>query len=156
MKIIFLSVGRLKKGYAKDGVAEYLKRIKRYMPVEEVEVKDEASGGAIPKVDVIKRESERLLSKTRQGDIIVALDEQGKSFTSHAFATQLERFMGSGKKRICFIVGGAYGLSPQIKKEADLTLALSSMTMPHDLARLVMAEQLYRGFTILRGEPYSH
>jgi len=85
-----------------------------------------------------------------------ALDERGRSFTSRAFATQLERFAGSGKKRICFIVGGAYGLAPELKARADMVLALSSMVMPHDMARLVLAEQLYRAFTILRGEPYSH
>jgi 23S rRNA (pseudouridine1915-N3)-methyltransferase len=156
LKIIFLSVGRIKKGYAKDGVAEYLKRIKRYLPVEEVVVKDESSGGARPRVDVIKREGERLLSKLKQGDIIVVLDEQGKSFTSATFAKQVERYLGSGKKRMCFIVGGAYGLCEEFKKKADLLLALSEMTMPHDLARLVLAEQVYRAFTILRGEPYSH
>jgi len=156
LKIIFLSVGKLKKGYAREGIAEYLKRTGRYMPVEEVVVKDESSGGAIPRVDVIRREGERLSGKIKEGDIVVALDERGRSFTSRAFATQLERFAGSGKKRICFIVGGAYGLAPELKARADMVLALSSMVMPHDMARLVLAEQLYRAFTILRGEPYSH
>jgi 23S rRNA (pseudouridine1915-N3)-methyltransferase len=156
LKIIFLSVGRIKKGYAKDGVAEYLKRINRYMPVEEVVVKDESSGGKVPRVDVLKREGERLLGKLKQGDIIIALDEQGRGFSSAAFAKQMERFLGSGKKRLCFIVGGAFGLSEELKKKADLLLALSEMTMPHDLARLVLSEQVYRAFTIMRGEPYSH
>jgi len=156
LKIIFLSVGKLKKGYAADGVAEYLKRINRYMPVEEVVVRDEASGGAMPRVDVLRREGERLLGKIKQGDIVVALDERGKGFTSKAFAARLGRFTGSGKRRICFIVGGAYGLSPELKAGADLLLRLSEMTTAHDLARLFLAEQLYRAFTILRGEPYSH
>ena len=156
MKIIFLSVGKLKKGYAKDGIVEYLGRIKRYLPVEEVVVKDESSGGKIPKVDVIRREAERLQGKINKGDIVVALDERGKGFTSHGFANEVERFTGSGKKRICFVVGGAYGLSPEFKAGADLLLRLSEMTMPHDMARLVLAEQVYRAFTIIRGEPYSH
>jgi len=156
LKIIFLSVGKLKKGYAKDGIVEYLGRIKRYMPVEEVVVKDESSGGAIPRVDVLKREGRRLLGKIKPGDIVVALDERGKGFTSEAFAAQIERFTTSGKKRICFIVGGAYGLSPELKAGADLLLRLSEMTTAHDMARLFLAEQLYRAFTILRGEPYSH
>jgi len=156
VKIIFLSVGKLKKGYASDGVGEYLGRIKRYMPVEEVIVRDESSGGKIPKKDVLRREGERLSGKLKSGDIVVALDEKGRGFTSHAFAAVVERYMGSGKKRICFIVGGAYGLSPELKQSADLLLRLSEMTMPHDLARLVLSEQVYRAFTILRGEPYSH
>ncbi len=156
MKIIFLSVGKLKKGYARDGVSEYLGRIKRYMPVEEVVVRDEASGGAMPRVDVLRREGERLLGKIKQGDIVVALDERGRGFTSQAFAAQIERFTTGGKRRICFIVGGAYGLSPELKTGADLLLRLSEMTTAHDMARLFLAEQLYRAFTILRGEPYSH
>ncbi len=156
MKIIFLSVGKLKKGYASDGVSEYLGRIKRYMPVEEVVVRDESSGGKIPKVDVLRREGQRLLGKLKPGDIVVALDERGRCLTSHGFAAEMERYMGSGKKRICFVVGGAYGLSPEFKQSADHLLRISDMIMPHDLARLVLSEQVYRAFTILRGEPYSH
>ncbi len=183
MKIVTISVGSLKKPYVKDGVTEYEKRIKRYAGFEATEVKDAPSFGKTPHSAVMKKEAASITAKILPTDFIVALSEWGgegktgkSNFTkgqrgsktsgvgpdSREFAAFLERiFSGtqggsSGKKRICFIIGGAFGLDPELIKNADHVLSLSPMTLPHELARLVLVEQIYRAFTILRGEPYSY
>lgn len=156
MKIAFISVGSLKKSYAESGVAEYVKRIKRYAPVETVDVKEEKAPAKTPREEVMRREGERILGTLKPGDYAVALTDTGAPFSSAAFSGLIAGHMDSGTKRLCFIVGGAWGLHGSVLDAASATLSLSSMTFPHDLARLVLAEQVYRAFTIIRGEPYSH
>ena len=156
MKIAIITVGTLKKGYIKTGVDEYASRLARYVPVEFVEVRDETGSVKMPRRDVLRREGERLKAKLGKGDFVVALTDKGKAMTTEDFARFVERTLSSGKRRICFVVGGAYGLDEDLIASADLKLSLSAMTMPHELARLVISEQLYRAFTIMRGEPYSH
>ncbi|MEE9615102.1 MAG: 23S rRNA (pseudouridine(1915)-N(3))-methyltransferase RlmH [Thermodesulfobacteriota bacterium] len=156
MKIVFLCVGGIKKGYIARGVEEYLKRIGRYSPVEVIEVKEGPAPKGAPRVDVLKREAERIVKKLGKRDFIVALSDTGRVFDSKGFSGFFERILSGGKQRICFIVGGAYGLHPTVVEGADANLSLSAMTMPHELARLVLFEQVYRAFTIMKGEPYSH
>jgi 23S rRNA (pseudouridine1915-N3)-methyltransferase len=156
LKIAFISVGNLKKSYAESGVAEYVKRIKRYVPVETVDVKEEKAPAKTPREEIMRREGERILGRLKPGDYSVALTDTGAAFSSAAFSDFISGHMDSGTKRLCFIIGGAWGLHPDVLKKASATLSLSSMTFPHDLARLVLAEQVYRAFTIIRGEPYSH
>lgn len=156
MKIAFISVGSLKKSYAESGVAEYVKRIKRYVPVETVDVKEEKASAKTPREEVMKREGERLLGRLKPGDCAVALIDTGAAFGSAAFSDFIAGHMDGGTKRLCFIVGGAWGLHDSVLQTASAKLSLSSMTFPHDLARLVLAEQVYRAFTLIRGEPYSH
>ena len=159
MKITFICVGSVRKTYIKDGVEEYLNRIKRYSPVEVIETKEGPGSLKMPRDEVLKDEGERIIKKLKAGnrsDYLIALDERGRSLTSKGFAEFIDRMMSVGKNRISFIVGGAYGLHNSVTGLCDMSLSLSAMTLPHDLARLVLAEQVYRAFTIIKGEPYSH
>ncbi len=159
MKILFIFVGRIKRPYFKDAVEEYLKRIGRYASVDIVEVKDGSAGGRGGKATptaVMEKEAEKLLKPLGGGDYVIALSEEGTTFASHPFANVFEGALSGEKSRIVFIIGGAFGLSGDVKKRADLVWSLSPMTLPHELARLVCAEQVYRAFTIMKGEPYSH
>ncbi len=158
MKITFLAVGPIKKPYAKDGVDEYLKRIGSYAQVETIDIKEEKYSVKTPRAEVLKREGERILAKVKPSDFLIVLSEAGTGFGSEAFSIKIGGIIGgrAGKKGIAFVIGGPYGLSKDVVEAADLVLSLSKMTLPHDLARLVLAEQVYRAFTILRNEPYSH
>ncbi len=161
MKITFILVGTLKKPYIKDGVGEYLKRIKRYCPVELIEIKEEprTRKGAGPGTEGLKKEARRILSKLDRADykcVLAGGTEGSKTFDSKAFARFIEGLLSGGKKRLCFIVGGPFGMHRELIESADTLLALSTMTFPHEMAALVLTEQVYRAFTILRGEPYSH
>lgn len=156
MKIVLVCIGRIKKDYIKSGIMEYLARIKRYTPIEAVEIKEESirAGNSIQKA--LEKEARRVLEKIKEGDFIIALGDKGKQYTSGGLADFINTLSSRGKRRLCLIVGGAYGLHPSILEGADSVLALSSMTFPHELARLILLEQIYRAFTILNNEPYSH
>lgn len=156
MKILFLSVGAIKKGYIKEGFKDYIKRIKRYSKVEEIEVKEGLGTKKAPVKDVKRKEGERLLEKVKDGDRVVVLAEDGTALSSVDLSKAVERELSGAFKRLVFITGGSYGLDETVLKRAGIKLSLSAMTLPHELARLVIAEQLYRAFTIIRGEPYSH
>ncbi|MBI2414068.1 MAG: 23S rRNA (pseudouridine(1915)-N(3))-methyltransferase RlmH [Deltaproteobacteria bacterium] len=158
MKITFLAVGSIKKPYAKDGFNEYLKRIASYAQIETIDIKEEKYSVKTPRAEVLKREGERILAKLKPADFNIVLSDKGTGFSSEAFAIKIGDIIGgrAGKKGIAFVIGGPYGLSKEVLEAADLVLSLSRMTLPHDLARLFLAEQVYRAFTILRNEPYSH
>lgn len=152
----FVSVGQIKKASIAEAAAEYLKRIKRYAPAEVVEVKDEGASPKVPREDVLKREGQRILAALPAGSYNVVLADTGSSMTSLQFSKFLEGLMNQGRKGVSFVVGGAYGLHKDVYGSSQLVLSLSAMTLPHDLARLFLYEQVYRAFTIMRGEPYSH
>jgi 23S rRNA (pseudouridine1915-N3)-methyltransferase len=159
LKISFICVGSIKKGYVKDGIEEYLKRIERYCPVELIEVREEPHTKKGPVPGGLKKEALRILKRVDGADYKVTLSQtraEGNAFKSAGFAGFIEGLLTGGKKRVCFIVGGPFGLHPEVIEVADIVLSLSPMTMPHELATLVLAEQVYRAFTIIRGEPYSH
>lgn len=132
MRVRIVAVGKLKEGYVREGVEEYLKRLRPFCTVETVEVKDE-----------------RLLSEKARDAFTVALHPAGKQVSSEEFAALLK-----DKESVAFLIGGAEGLSQETLSKAHVQLSLSRMTFPHELARLILAEQLYRSFTILRGHPY--
>lgn len=156
MKIVFISVGRMKNESLRDAASEYLKRIRRYAPVEAVEVKDEKAPAKAPREDVTRGEAQRIIAKLMPGDYVVSLADTGTGMTSAGLSELLSGIMASGRKRLVFIVGGAWGLHKDVYDRSQMVLSLSAMTLPHDLARLVLYEQVYRGFTIMRNEPYSH
>ncbi|MBE9531916.1 MAG: 23S rRNA (pseudouridine(1915)-N(3))-methyltransferase RlmH [Proteobacteria bacterium] len=156
MKILFLSVGTLKKGYVKEGFGDYLTRIKRYVKVESQEVREGLGTTKAPKIDVMRKEGARLLEKVKEGDRVVALVVDAKAPDTKEFARVIEDTLACAVKRLVFITGGSYGLHESVIKRADRKLSLSNLTLPHELARLVIAEQVYRAFTIINGEPYSH
>jgi len=144
----------MKEDHIKTGTGEYVTRIKRYSPIDVIEIKEET--GTIPLLKALGKEATGILKNIKQGDFVVVLGDKGTQYTSNKFAELINKLSSTGRRRICFIVGGAYGLHPSIAEGADLVLSLSSMTFPHELARLILLEQIYRAFTILRNEPYSH
>ena len=149
-------MGPTKAGPLKTLVEDFGTRIGRYLPFEWVSVPDVRSKGR-PTPDSLKElESEALLRHLEPGDQVVLLDENGASYSSRKFASQLQKWMNAGPKRLVLVIGGAYGFGSGVRSRADAQLSLSRMTFNHQVVRLMAAEQLYRALTILRGEPYHN
>lgn len=147
MKIAVIAVGKVKERGVRDAIDDYFSRIRRYSDLKETELKDGDEG------EVSARFQKSLSERAK----IVALEVDGQPWSSE----RLARFVGECERdgavqTVAFLIGGSYGLPKDVSKSAHVRLSLSAMTLPHRLARLVLAEQLYRAFTILRGEPYSH
>lgn len=153
MKVRLLLVGRSEKGVVADGVDHYLGRLARTFPVEQVVVPEAGKGEAAYQQKV---ECERILAALKPGERVVVLDERGKALTSVQFAERLGTWRDQGVRQVAFVIGGAYGMTDAVRARADLVLALSAMTFPHQLVRVLFAEQLYRASAILQGSPYHH
>ncbi len=154
MRMRILCIGESKALYLKEGEADFVGRLKHYTPftlemIRAVRHSKSESGDQIQ-----KEESELLLKKIESDSTVVALDPNGKSFTSESFAAKISAWQNQGKREILFIIGGPLGLHPSLLSRADLILSLSKMTFTHDMARLILLEQLYRAYTILKGEKY--
>lgn len=157
MKITVLCVGRIKEKYFTDAVKEYAKRLGRYCKLEILEVMDEKIPDGAGKVleDAVKqKEGEKLLSRLREGAYVIALELEGKKLDSMAFSERLEKLGVHGVSHIVFIIGGSLGLSEEVKKRADEAISFSDMTFPHQLMRVILLEQIYRGYRIINREPY--
>lgn len=157
MKLRLLCVGKISASYLQEGVNDYAARIKRYLPLTTVELKEEKGGGK--KVDpafIRDKEGERIIEKIPADSFAIILDERGTCLTSQRFAERLDRHMVQGTREVTLIIGGAYGLSSTVKKRGDFLLSLSPLTFTHQMARLILLEQVYRGLTILRNEPYHN
>ena len=152
MRVLLVAVGR-PKGPLGDAIAEYETRAARYWPFELHEVREEAARGSVTVEQVREREGERLLARVPSGAHLVACDERGDAFTSERFAPWLQQHREAARD-VAFVIGGAYGLAAAVRQRAGTRLAVAPWTLPHDVARLVLAEQLYRAGTLLRGEPY--
>jgi 23S rRNA (pseudouridine1915-N3)-methyltransferase len=150
MKFQIVAVGRPAVGPLRDAIAEYEKRASRYWPLEVIEVRAEPAR-ARSRDEVRRLERARLLE--RASGILVALDERGRSMSTEEFAKWVAERRDRAEDTT-FVVGGAFGLDADVRDRASLVLSLSAWTLPHDMARLLLAEQLYRAGTILRGEPY--
>lgn len=153
MKVRILAIGADRSGLFEPAIDEYLGRIKRYTKVEVVELPPSKKGGADP-LRAREEEGQALLSRTRPGDLVVALDERGEQLDSEGFSRHLIQEAMNRGRDLVFLIGGAEGHSDEVRRRADRVLGLSRMTLAHRLARLVLAEQIYRGFAIARGEPY--
>jgi 23S rRNA (pseudouridine1915-N3)-methyltransferase len=151
MKLRLLSVGKDRSGLFEPGVQEYARRLSHYCRFELVELPEAKK--ARDTAAAIAEEATTILGRLERGEALVALDERGKPLTSRGLADYLAR-LSSSARDAAFVVGGAEGLGEEVRRKADLVLSLSAMTLPHRLARLFVAEQLYRAFTLLRGEPY--
>jgi 23S rRNA (pseudouridine1915-N3)-methyltransferase len=153
-RLALIFVGRASDLYIREGCQVYEERIRHYADLALIWVPEERvpSRGRI--TYILQQEGRRIRDKISTGAFVVALDEKGRFLTSEAFARSLEKWSGSGSKEIAFILGGPYGLEESLKKEADLSLSLSPMTLAHGMARMLLLEQIYRAFTLLRGEPY--
>ncbi len=147
MRIRLIAVGKVKERGLRDAVDDYLGRLKRYAKVKEVELKDGSP-------DEVSKRFRKAIPDERAR--VVALEVDGKSWSSQRLARFVGETQNRGVQTLCFLIGGADGLPPAISKEADVQLSLSAMTLPHRLARLFLAEQVYRAFTILGNEPYDH
>jgi 23S rRNA (pseudouridine1915-N3)-methyltransferase len=137
-----------------QGIEDYLKRLSRYGSVDLVRVKEETKLDRQAEAQAIQREGERLLKQIRPGDRLIALSEEGSLLDSANWAKAISQLTQNTSGRLCFVIGSGAGLSTQVKQAADRTLSLSSLTFPHQLALILLLEQLYRAQTILHNEPY--
>ena len=153
MKIIILSVGKAKDEQAAMMADRYLKRLRAFVPVA-METVPEAKD-ALPSKKM-EREGSALLKTLRERDFVVTLEESGERFDSQAFSGWLQASMEGTPGRVVMVVGGAFGLAEEIRRRSDFALSLSPMTMPHELCLVVLLEQVYRAFTIIRGVEYHH
>jgi 23S rRNA (pseudouridine1915-N3)-methyltransferase len=151
VKLRIVAVGKDRSGLYAPAVEEYAKRLGRYVRFELVEVPEARRHAGTPRAK--EEEAETLLARLAERERVIALDERGEEETSAAFARRVGRWLERGQD-VALVVGGSDGLGDAVKARAAETIALSRMTLAHRLARLVLAEQLYRAFTILRGEPY--
>ncbi len=152
MRVIVAVVGKPKDASLADAIAEYERRAARYWPLQVMEVREESGRGASPDL-VRQREGERLRERIGEPARAVACDPGGRAFDSIEFSAWLQGEREAGRD-VAFLIGGAHGLSDDLRGRAWMRLALAPWTLPHELARLVLAEQLYRAGTIVRGEPY--
>ena len=156
MKILLLVIGKTDDDYLITGIKKYVGRLGHYVSFEMNEIPDIRNRKTLSEEQQKKSESFLLLSQFQAGDYIILLDENGKQFTSVDFSENLEKLMASGSKRIVFVIGGPYGFSQDVYAKANAKMSLSPMTFSHQMVRLIFVEQLYRAFTILKGEPYHH
>lgn len=157
MKIKIICVGKLKEKYLVAGIAEYLKRLQAYCKVEVYEVPDESipDNCSLANEMIIKsKEGRKILDKIKQDDYVVLLDVAGKEIDSIMLSKQMENCMISGKSTIDFVIGGSLGHGQEIIERANFRLSFSKMTFPHQLMRLILVEQIYRAFKIMKNESY--
>ncbi|KXT84894.1 23S rRNA (pseudouridine(1915)-N(3))-methyltransferase RlmH [Streptococcus panodentis] len=157
MKIKLVTVGKLKEKYLKDGMSEYLKRLSRFCKTEVLELPDEKTpdrASESEKQQVMNREGSRILSKIAERDFVIVLAIEGRQFSSEEFSSIMKDITVRGFSDISFIIGGSLGLAPAVKQRANLLMSFGKLTLPHQLMRLVLIEQIYRSFMIQQGSPY--
>ncbi len=157
MKIKVISVGKIKEKYFVGAINEYAKRLTKYCKLEMIEVPDEKCPENLSdkEMDQVKgKEAERILAKVREGEYVITLEILGKQMTSEELSEKMDQLAVSGKSDLTFIIGGSLGLHSSVSKRSNQKLSFSKMTFPHQLMKVVLLEQVYRGFRISRGEPY--
>lgn len=157
MNISIITVGKLKEKYLKLGIDEYTKRLSSYSKIEIIEVPDEKAPEVLSEAEMLqvkKKEGERILAKVPTDAHVIALAIEGKQKSSEELADTIDKLGTYGKSKVTFIIGGSLGLSDEVLNRADDKLSFSKMTFPHQLMRLILVEQVYRAFRIMRGEPY--
>ena len=157
MKITVISVGKSKEAYWTDACREYVKRLSRYAQTALVEVADDKIPDKATEGEerqILEREGARVLAKIPEGAYVTAMAIDGKRFDSPGLAGWMQGRMNEGASHLVFVIGGSLGLSPEVLARADARLSFSALTFPHQLARVMLLEQVYRSFRILRGEPY--
>lgn len=157
MNITVISVGKLKERYLKEAIHEYSTRLTKYCKLDIIEVPDEKApeNMSAAEEDTVKlKEGQTILKNIKDDTYVIALAIQGKQLSSEKFAELISGLGLRGKSNIAFVIGGSLGLSEEVLKRADYHLSFSAMTFPHQLMRVILIEQVYRGFRIIRGEPY--
>ncbi|MBP5222756.1 MAG: 23S rRNA (pseudouridine(1915)-N(3))-methyltransferase RlmH [Lachnospiraceae bacterium] len=157
MKITIVCVGKVKEKFYRDAIAEFEKRLGRYCRLEIIEVADEQTPDGMPvsmEILIKEREGSRILSKIKPDAYVCTLEIGGKKMTSEGFSKFMEQAAITGKGHIIFVIGGSLGLSEAVMKRSNQAISFSDMTFPHQLMRVILCEQIYRGFRISHGEPY--
>lgn len=156
MRITLLTIGKSDIPWVKQGLDMYVSRLKHYASFELIEIPELKGVKALSQEQIKQKEGELALKYIKPGDSLILLDERGSSFRSLEFARFLEDRMARSSSNIIFLIGGAYGFSPAVYERSQSSISLSKMTFSHQLVRTIFAEQLYRAFTIIKGEPYHH
>ena len=156
MKITLLAIGKTDDKKLIELTEVYIKRLKHYVPFSLEIIPDIKKAKNLSKAQQKQLEGEEILKRTQAADALILLDEKGKTYTSENFSTYLQKHMNSGLKNLIFVIGGPYGFSEEIYTRANGKISLSAMTFSHQMVRLFFVEQIYRGFTILKNEPYHH
>ena len=157
MNVTILAVGKLKEKYWRDAVAEYSKRLKSYCSLQITEIKESplrANPSAADEEAVKIAEGADILSRIRSSDYVITLEIKGKGLSSEALAQKIEALAIDGKSSIVFVIGGSLGLSEEVSRRADFKLSFSAMTFPHQMMRVILLEQIYRSFKIIKNEAY--
>lgn len=156
MKINFWTVGKADETYVKEGIELFTKRISHYYPVKWKIFMPAKQKGVFSQEEIKKSEAGILLNALQNDDVLIALDEKGNQWTSEQLSDFIQQCANESSRNIIFLIGGAFGLHQSILKRADFTWSLSKLVFPHQLVRLILAEQIYRACTILRNEKYHH
>lgn len=157
MRITLITVGKIKEKYLRDAIAEYSKRLSRYCKLEIVEVVDEKTpdqASEAAEENIRNKEGERILKHIRDDMYVITLEIGGKMLSSEEFADKINSLGVQGKSSIAFVIGGSIGLGKEVLRRSDYALSFSKMTFPHQLMRVILLEQVYRGYRIINGEPY--
>lgn len=156
MRLHLLCVGRLSETWLRDGCQLYAQRLQRYLPLTVTELKEHKTGSKPDRPRITAVEGESLLQRVAPGSLLLGLDAGGEALDSPGLSRLLDRQMVNGVPELTLMIGGPFGLSEAARQRADRLLSLSAMTFTHQMARLILLEQLYRACTILRNEPYHH
>jgi 23S rRNA (pseudouridine1915-N3)-methyltransferase len=156
MKLSIICMGKTRERFVQEGLAKYLRFLRPYADVEIRELKEEKIQDLKDAPAVRKKEAEKIFKAVRAGALLVALDERGQEFTSHDFARFMNSASENGVREMAFVLGGAMGLDEAVTGKADKVIAMSRWTLTHEMARLVLLEQLYRAFTIITGKTYHY
>lgn len=156
MNLSLITVGKTDIGWVKEGLDVYVSRLRHYVPFTVTEIPELKKVSALTEDQIKEKEGELILKQVGPADILVLLDERGTAYRSVEWARWLEKQLNRSARNLVFVIGGAYGFSPAVYERAQQLLSLSPMTFSHQMVRTIFAEQLYRAFTILRGEPYHH
>lgn len=156
MKITLLTVGKTDKDWVRQGMEIYVSRLKHYIPFSVVEIPELKNVSALSKDQIKVREGELILRNIKPNDDLILLDERGKEYTSVELAKVIQDKISYAGKDMVYVIGGAYGFSDAVYQRANSKISLSRMTFSHQMVRAIFVEQIYRAFTIMRGEPYHH
>ncbi len=156
MKITLLTVGETDRNWTRDGLETYSSRLRHYVPFTVKEIPELRNAASLSREQIQEKEGDLILKMLKPTDEVILLDERGKEFSSLEWAADLERRMALSGRDIVFVIGGAYGFSRKVYDRSDFRMSLSRMTFSHQMVRVIFTEQLYRAFTIMRGQPYHH
>jgi 23S rRNA (pseudouridine1915-N3)-methyltransferase len=156
MKIQCWSIGKANESYVDEGIQQFTKRIQHYYPIEWKMIPSPKNAGTLSAPDLKQKEGETIVGLLKPEDYLVLLDERGKQFNSEQLALFIQQRANASEKNLVFLIGGAFGVSEAVLNRANFTWSLSPLVFPHQLVRLLLAEQLYRACTIIRNEKYHH